>query len=466
VTALIAATGQVLQSWSPQAPDQLVAEQASHTPAEVEEAVALGRVAQRSWWGRGAAGRAAALTGAAQAIRARADEATNLVVREVGKPVGEARGEVGRAVSILDYYAQAAFAAVGSQYPPSLGGLLYTERRPHGVAGLITPWNFPLAIPLWKAAPALIAGNAVVLKPSPDALACARLLDEMLTPFLPEGLFQVVYGGSETGSAVVAQADVISFTGSSGVGQRVAVQGAERGIPVQCEMGGQNAAIVLEGAAPESTAAAIAGAAMGYAGQKCTATRRVVVVGNNPGFVDALVEAVRRLAPGDPAEAATVVGPLINERAYGTVQAALAAARAGGGRMLAGGGVPDRAGWFVEPALVDGLASHDRLCREETFGPFATLLHAADVAQAVWLANAVPYGLVTSVHGPDVSEILSAVAGLDTGMIKVNAPTTGVDFYAPFGGEKGSSYGGREQGMAALDFFASTRTVTIAPHPA
>jgi alpha-ketoglutaric semialdehyde dehydrogenase len=471
VTALIAATGQSVQSWSPQAPDQLVAEVASHTPSEVEEAIVLARVAQRSWWGLGAAARAAALTAAAQAIRARADEAADLVVREVGKPLGEARGEVARAVSILEYQAQAAFAESGAQYPPSIGGLLYTERRPHGVAGLITPWNFPLAIPLWKAAPALVTGNAVVLKPSPDAVACARFLDDILSPLLPEGLFQVVYGGAEVGSAVVAGADAVSFTGSSAVGRRVAIQGAERGIPVQCEMGGQNAAIVLDDADPSSTAAMIAGAAMGYAGQKCTATRRVVVVGSNPSFVEALVDAVRHLVPGDPAAAGTVVGPLINQRAYEAVQASISAASAAGGRVLAGGlpsagAAPAVDGWYVPPTLVDGLAPDDRLSQEETFGPFATVLHAADVDQAVRLTNAVPYGLVTSVHGRDISRILAAVAGLDTGMIRVNAPTPGVDFYAPFGGEKGSSYGPREQGMAARDFYSSTRTVTIAPHPA
>jgi alpha-ketoglutaric semialdehyde dehydrogenase len=395
----------------------------------------------------------------------------------VGKPLGEVRGEVARAVSILEYQAQAAFAETGAQYPPSIGGLLYTERRPHGVAGLITPWNFPLAIPLWKAAPALVTGNAVVLKPSPDSVACARFLDEILSPLLPEGLFQVVYGGAEVGSAVVAGADAVSFTGSSAVGRRVAIQGAERGIPVQCEMGGQNAAIVLDDADPSSTAAMIAGAAMGYAGQKCTATRRVVVVGSNPEFVDALAAAVHGLVPGDPAAAGTVVGPLINQRAYEAVQAAISAAQAGGGRVLAGGlpsrgglssrgGAPAVEGWYVEPTLVEGLAPNDRLSQEETFGPFVTLLHAADIEQAVRLTNAVPYGLVTSVHGRDISRILAAVAGLDTGMIRVNAPTPGVDFYAPFGGEKGSSYGPREQGMAARDFYSSTRTVTIAPHPA
>jgi aldehyde dehydrogenase (NAD+) len=366
-------------------------------------------------------------------------------------------------VAILRYYAQACFAAVGGQFPPSLPGLLYTERRPHGVAGLITPWNFPLAIPLWKAAPALACGNAVVLKPSPDSPACAQLLAELLAG-LPTDTFTVVNGGAGTGEALVDTADVISFTGSDRIGRTVAARAGERGVPAQCEMGGQNAAIVLDDADPGRTAAMIAGAAMGYAGQKCTATRRVIVVGEHPAFVDALAAAVASLEPNAPEQADTVVGPVINDPARGRVAAAIAGARADGGRILAGGGSAERDGWFVPATLVDGLRPEHPLAREETFGPLALVLHAADVPEAVALARAVRFGLVTSVHGRDLDRLLAVVAGVDTGLVKVNAPTSGVDFYAPFGGEKDSSHGPREQGPAALDFYSTTRTVTIAPH--
>jgi aldehyde dehydrogenase (NAD+) len=332
------------------------------------------------------------------------------------------------------------------------------------VAGLITPWNFPLAIPLWKAAPALAGGNAVVLKPSPDATACGEYLQEILGPHLPESLLTVVPGRASTGAAVVDHADVVSFTGSVTVGRSIALAAAGRGIPAQCEMGGQNAAIVLEDADGPATADVIAGAAMGFAGQKCTATRRVIVVGRNEDFVGALVAAVRRLTPSDPAEPGTVVGPLINERALVSVQTAIEAAAKGGGRVLAGGELLARDGWFVQPTLVDGLAPDHSLNQEETFGPFALVQHAEDLDHAIALANGVRFGLVTSVHGRDVDHILAAIGGLDTGLIKVNAPTTGVDFYAPFGGEKLSSYGPREQGMAALAFYGTTRTITVAPH--
>jgi aldehyde dehydrogenase (NAD+) len=229
-------------------------------------------------------------------------------------------------------------------------------------------------------------------------------------------------------------------------------------------MGGQNAAIVFEDADPGHTAALVAGAAMGFAGQKCTATRRVIVVGDNSDFVEALAEAVSALAPGAPEDPATVVGPVISETAREKVLAAVELGRSGGGRLLAGGGAARDEGWFVRPTLIDGLSADHSLAQEETFGPMATVLHAGDVAEAVRIANGVRFGLVTSVHGRDLDRLLEAAGALDAGLVKINAATTGVDFYAPFGGEKDSSYGPREQGPDAVAFYSSTRTVTVAPH--
>ena len=229
-------------------------------------------------------------------------------------------------------------------------------------------------------------------------------------------------------------------------------------------MGGQNAAIVFDDADPARTAAIVAGAAMGYAGQKCTATRRVIVVGSDSGFIEAFVEAVRGLKPAAPEAADTTVGPVISEGARTAVLDAIELGRSAGARILAGGQVPELDGWFVQPTLVDGLGPDHRLTQEETFGPLVTLLSAADVPEAVEIANGVRYGLVTSVHGRDLDRLLATAAELDTGLIKINAPTTGVDFYAPFGGEKESSFGPREQGQDALAFYTSVRTVSIAPH--
>ncbi len=211
--------------------------------------------------------------------------------------------------------------------PPSGKGLLFSQHRPRGVAGLITPWNFPVAIPLWKAAPALAYGNAVLLKPAPDATACALRLAELFDGVLPPDLFQVLPGEAATGEAVVAAADVVSFTGSAAVGRHIAALAVARGVPVQAEMGGQNASIVLPDADLALTAAHIANAAYGYAGQKCTATSRVIVVGDPAPFTEALTEVTRKLASGDPADAATVVGPVITDRARTAVVDAAAQAQ-------------------------------------------------------------------------------------------------------------------------------------------
>ncbi|WP_121399285.1 aldehyde dehydrogenase [Micromonospora sp. M71_S20] len=463
---------ELIRSRSPQCPSDVVVQRAAATQEEVRALAARARTAQAGWCREGPAGRASALRAAADRLRDRADAVADLVVREVGKPVSEARAEVDRGAAILDYYAQACYAATGDVLAPSLPahqpGLLFTERRPRGVAGLVTPWNFPLAIPLWKAAPALATGNAVLLKPSPDALACGEAVEGLFEGLLPNGLLHVVPGGTETGRAVVEASDVVSFTGSATVGAQVTVAAARAGLPVQAEMGGQNAALVLPDADLGQTAALLANAAMGYAGQKCTATRRIVVVGDAREFTEALVAAVASLRFGDPAEATVVAGPVIDAAARSRVLEATEAARASGARLLTGGtGGPTTAddGWYVAPVLIDGLDPAHAVAREETFGPLATILAVPDLASAVDLVNDVRYGLVTSVHGRDVGALLDAARRVDTGLIRVNAPTTGVDFHAPFGGEKASSYGPREQGTAALHFYTSVRTVTFAAPP-
>jgi alpha-ketoglutaric semialdehyde dehydrogenase len=451
-----------LQSRSPQRPDDLVVEVEEADAGAVAAAVERARAAGGRWAAASALERSAALVAAADALAGAAAEVTDLVVREVGKPVTEAGAEVARGVGILRYYAQQALDPDGETYPgPSPAGLLLARRRPRGVVGLITPWNFPVAIPLWKAAPALAFGNAVVLKPSPESTAVALRLAELLGPALPDGLFQVLPGGADTGTAMLEAVDCISFTGSVAVGHRVAVAATERGIPSQAEMGGLNASIVLADADPERVAGVVAGAAMGYAGQKCTATSRAIVVGDPRPFTEALVAAVEGLAVGDPAEEATVVGPVITEPARRRVVEAAEEAAAGGGRLLTGGAAGDGAGWFVAPTVVDGLGPEARLAQEEVFGPIAVVLAVADEDEAVRVANGVRYGLVGSVFTRDLDRALGLAARLDTGMIRVNAPTSGVDYLAPFGGEKDSSFGPREQGKAARDFYTSTRTITI-----
>ncbi|MFI1303287.1 aldehyde dehydrogenase family protein [Streptomyces sioyaensis] len=427
---------------------------------DAADAVEGARAAQPGWLTGGAAARSAALGAVAAALEAAADELAALAVREVGKPLAEARAEVARTVAIWRYYAQAPYEPSGAVHEPAVGpGLLLTRRRPHGVAGLVTPWNFPFAIPSWKAAPALAAGNTVVLKPAPEATACAKRLASLVEQALPADVFTVLPGGATEGNALVSAADVVSFTGSTAVGRAVARVTTARGIPVQAEMGGLNAAVVLPDADIEQAAAHIAASIAGYAGQKCTATSRVIAVGAalDP-LREALAEALRAVTVGDPADPSTVCGPLINERARDQVSAAW-----DGLSVLAGGTVPGLPGWYAAPTLVEKVSPGHRLLCEEVFGPIAALLPADDLAHAVRITNSVPYGLVTSVHSTGLDTVLHGLDQLDTGMIRVNAPSTGVDFHLPFGGAKASSHGPREQGRAALEFYTSSRTYTLSP---
>jgi len=455
---------QQIESRSPQDPTDVVVSAPAATSGQVRAAVDRARVASREWGTAPAAQRATALHAAADAVAGAATELAALIVREVGKPVGESRGEVARAVAILRYFAQQALDPDGETYPSTDGrALLLARHRPRGTVGLITPWNFPIAIPLWKAAPALAFGNAVVLKPAPDASAVAIRLEELVRTALPDGVLQVVTGSAEAGRALVESVDAVSFTGSASVGRLVAVAAAARGIAAQCEMGGQNPSIVLPDADIEQTAAIIANAAMGYAGQKCTATSRVIVVGDAAPFTQALVAAVEGLASGDPADEATVVGPVITEAARARVLEAAEAAVGSGGRVLTGARSGDGDGWFVQPTLVDRVGAGSPIAQDEVFGPLCALLPATDVEDALRIANGVPYGLVASVFTRDLNTALDLAQRLDVGLARINAPTSGVDFHAPFGGEKDSSYGPREQGKAARDFYTSTRTITIAP---
>lgn len=453
----------MIDSRSPQQPADIVISVPEATHDDVRAAAAKGRAAQREWATGPAAARAVALNAAADAVAAAAEELTALTVREVGKPLGEARGEVARSVAILRYYAQQVFDPIGQLHEPSLQGLLYSVRRPRGLAGLITPWNFPLAIPLWKAAPAMAYGNAVLLKPAPEATACAIRLGEILDGVLPEGLFSVLPGDVATGQAVVASADVVSFTGSVAAGRAVSAAAVDRGVPVQAEMGGLNPAVVLPDADIDVAAGQIAAALAGFAGQKCTATKRIIAVGDPAPLRDALVAAIEAQPFGDPAEAATTVGPVIDAGARDRVIEAAASAVAAGGRVLTGGNAVDGDGYFVRPALVEDAPIDHLLACSEVFGPIALLRTVETAEQALAVANEVRYGLAAAVYTTNLAAALDFSSRLEAGLVKVNAPTTGVDFYLPFGGEKDSSLGPREQGKAAQEIYTSTHTVALAP---
>ena len=451
-------------SVNPHDPADVVGEWESAGAGEAGAAVGRAVQAARVWRDTPAAARAKALGDVASSLEQRAAQVASLVVREVGKPVAEARAEVARAVAILRYYAQAALAPDGETLPAAdPGQLLLARHVPVGVAALITPWNFPVAIPLWKAAPSLAFGNATLLKPSSAAAATALLIGDIIAPHVPAGVFQVVLGGGATARALIDDPGVaaVSFTGSSAVGRDISVRAAARGCRVQAEMGGQNPSVVLEGADLDRAAATIAYAAMGYAGQKCTATSRVIVAGGiYDQFRDALTAAIEALRVVDPRDEKTLVGPVIDA---GSRSAALAAVTGSGGRLLTGGRPLDEPGFYLAPTLVELDEPAGPLATEEVFAPVAALIRASSADAAIQIANDVRYGLVASVFTSDLGEALRLTRRLEAGMVRVNAPTSGVDFNAPFGGAKDSSYGPREQGQAARAFYTESRTVLIVP---
>ena len=438
--------------------------------AAVHRATAVAAEALGAWRRLPGPARADHLHTWAARIGDRHEELAQAICREVGKPIGEARGEVGRCITILRYYAGEAVRPVGDVIPAQAAGALqYSLREPLGVVGLITPWNFPLAIPLWKAAPALAFGNTVVLKPSEMSSHCATLLAETARQAgLPAGVFNVVLGtGQGAGAPLLSAPDVraISFTGSVRVGREVARVAAERNIRYQTEMGGKNAVVVLADADLDRAAALTAAGAMRFAGQKCTATSRAIVareVENH--FAAALQRQIERLPLGPPSDASAAVGPLISARARDGIRASLVEASADrvySAPMPAGDDFTH--GNYLAPLVVRGDDPDGVLAQRELFGPVLAMFVAQDLEEAIALANRTPYGLSASVFTRDLRQAMRWVQEIEVGLVRVNGDTTGVDPHAPFGGMKGSSSGSREQGPAAREFYTEIKTVQINP---
>lgn len=456
---------ELVVSRSPHAPSDVLFEEGATSAAKVNRAADLASGSQRQWAAMPAISRERALATVAAVLEERSGELAALVVREVGKPLAEARGEVARAAAVVRFYSQQTLAANGEVFPSgSPDAMQFVVRRPVGIAGLITPWNFPVLIPLWKAAAALAYGNAVLLKPAPAASACARWLEDLVAGSLPAHLLQVLPGGAETGRAVVERSDALSFTGSTAVGSALAAHANRLGRPVQAEMGGLNASIVLPDADVEFAAGVIASAAMAYAGQKCTATRRVIVVGDPDALTEALAEQVRALPCGDPASAGTVVGPVIDDLSRQRVLDAARTEQSQGARVLAGP-KPFGPGWGVTPALLDRIDASSPLLREELFGPVCVIIRAGSADEAVARTNETQYGLSAAVFTHDLDMALRLVPRLDAGMVRVNGPTTGADHHIPFGGVKRSSIGPRELGTSAAAFYTHQQTVSFGPQP-
>ena len=435
---------------------------------DVRRAVAAAAEALSGWRGLSGPARADALYRWGDAIAARAEDLAQLVAREVGKPIGESRGEVARCVTILRYYAGEAVRSVGDVIPAqAAGSLQFTLRQPLGVVALLTPWNFPIAIPLWKAAPALAFGNTVVLKPAEAAAKSAVFLAECAEASgMPRGAFNVLLGrGDLVGPALIGADEVraVSFTGSGRVGAHVAAQAAQRNIRYQTEMGGKNVAIVMPDADLALAAGLTAAGAMRYAGQKCTATSRVVVAREvENDFLDALRSQVAALPLGPVTDPKAAVGPLISETSRDSIRRTLDEMDA---ECIYVGSVPSSTeferGYFLPPMIYRNAAADSALAQRELFGPVLATFTAEDLDHAIALANATPYGLSASLFTRDIRSALRYIDRIEAGMVRVNGDTTGVDPHAPFGGVKGSSSGSREQGPAAREFYTEIKTVQI-----
>ena len=452
------------KSINPHNPSEVMGEFEEAGQFDVEIAVVRAREAFFEWREQPASVRGGALANIADDVEKWAEELVRFTVMEVGKPIGEARAEVKQAVAILRYYAQMVLAPEGETYPASRSkDWLITRRHPLGVCALITPWNFPVVIPVWKFAPALGYGNAVVLKPAPASTVIAGTLAPIVARHLPEGVFQVVPGGAESGKLLAEHPDVaaVSFTGSIVGGRTVARQVVSRGAKVQCETGGQNPTVILADADLDRAAETIAYAAMGYAGQKRSATSQVIaedIVYED--LRDRLVAAVEELEVVDPGEETCQVGPMIEEDSRSSALEALARS---GGRILTGGEPLDRDGFYLEPTLVELEDPKDPLIQEEILAPVAALLKAGSAEEAVQIANGVRQRHVAAVFTNDLNRAMEFARRLEAGLVRVNAATVGVDYHVPLGSTKDSGIGPEVQGLAARDFYTETRVISISP---
>ena len=458
----------LVRNLNPADPADVIAEFPAAGAADAERAIAAAQAAYPAWRETPAPERGRILWRAANIARRRAEEIAQTMTREEGKIIREARGEVTRGIAVLEYYAGAGFRIAGKTLPAEARDTFtYTIRRPLGVVGLITPWNFPWAIPAWKSAPALVAGNTVVLKPAELTPATAALLADIYAEAgLPPGVFNLVVGpGSAVGNAIVDHPAVraISFTGSNAVGMALYAQAARRGAKVTCEMGGKNPVIVLPDANLDKAAMAIASGAFGSTGQRCTATSRVVA---HAAIKDALVERVGALAAnmkiGPGLDETTDLGPAVDANQLRTDVQYIGVAREEGARLVRGGKQPEGLpGYFVEPTIFDEAAPTMRIFREEVFGPVLAVCAAESLEQAMEYANGVEYGLSASIFTQDIDAAMRFAELAEVGMVHINEATVGGEAQLPFGGSKATGVGEREMSEEGLHFFTELKTVFV-----
>ena len=469
-----ATSGETMENRNPANRDEVVGRFASSNAEDVDAAVSAAEEAYRTWRFSSPMSRANILHKAANILEARIPEVGRELTREEGKTLKEGIGETTRAVQILRYYAGEAQQPSGEHYPSvNPHTLLYTSREPLGVVAVVTPWNFPIAIPAWKIAPALAFGNTVVFKPaSLTPLTAVRLVEALAEAGLPAGVLNLVTGSAaNVGDPLVRDPRVvaITFTGSNETGAELRRTAAERGAKLQLELGGKNPAIVLADADLEHALGHVVSGSMMSTGQKCTATSRAIVDRRIiDRFTEMLADRIKALKVGDPLDAETQIGPLIDERAADRVAGEVDRAKQTGAELLVGGerlGNGLERGAFVAPALFGGVDPDSRLGQEELFGPVLSVIPIDSMEEAMTVANHVKFGLSASIFTRDLGRALAFAREIEAGVVHVNSETPGAEPQVPFGGMKGSSSYSREQGKAARDFFTQVKTVYIDPPP-
>ena len=450
--------------------DEIVGVYARAGREDAARAIAAAREAFPAWSQTGPQQRHDLLRAVSDRIAGRRDELGELLAREEGKTLAEAKGEVMRASQVFGFFAGECLRQSGELLDSVRPGVeVMVQREALGVVGIITPWNFPIAIPAWKIAPALAFGNCVVFKPADLTPGCAWAIVEILHECgAPKGVINLVMGrGAEVGAELLesAEVDAISFTGSVDTGRAVAEACARGMKKAQLEMGGKNPLVVLDDADLDIAVECALNGAFYSTGQRCTASSRLIVeAGIHDRFVEALAERLRALKVGDPLDAATQIGPVVDERQMAQNRRYLDIGREEGARLVCGGEALELAtpGHFMSPALFADTHNGMRICREEIFGPVATVIKVADYHEALTVANDTEFGLSAGICTQSLARATHFRRHAEAGMVMVNLPTAGVDYHTPFGGRKGSSYGPREQGRYAREFYTTVKTSYVA----
>jgi alpha-ketoglutaric semialdehyde dehydrogenase len=461
------ASDETIRSINPSDTNDIVAECAAASPRQVADATTAARGAFKTWSQTTTQARADLLNNIANELLNRKDQLGELLAREEGKTRAEGIGELMRAAQVFRFFA-GEVVRVGGEKLPSVRPNIDVEisRAPVGVIGLITPWNFPVAIPAWKIAPAIGFGNTVVFKPSELTPLMGWHLAEIITRAgAPAGVVNLVMGtGPTTGQAVVEYADAVSFTGSVPTGRQIAQRAIQRMIPLQCEMGGKNPLIVLEDADLETAAGCAVDGGFFQTGQRCTASSRLIVAeGIHDRFVDAVAERLKKLVIDHALKPGTTVGPAVDQRQLDKDLRYLEVGRADGAAIKLEGGVikRDTPGYYISPTLFVETTNQMRINREEIFGPIAAVIRVKDYEEALAVANDTEYGLSAGICTTSRKYARHFQANAQAGLVMVNLPTAGLDYHVPFGGTKASSYGPREQGRYAEDFYTIVKTAYL-----